>query len=47
MGVDAVVTGKISQDEAGNYVISYQLIDIVRGQLTQGRQKGFRMGNWC
>lgn len=40
MGVDALVTGKISRAENGSYLIEYQLIDIVRGQLTGGKSKG-------
>ena len=43
-GVDALVTGRISQDSAGNYVINYQLIDIVRGQLTKGGTKSVEEG---
>ncbi|MFV0450591.1 MAG: Tol-Pal system beta propeller repeat protein TolB [Vibrio sp.] len=39
VGVDALLTGSISQNAEGNYVISYQLIDVVRGQLTQGQGK--------
>jgi TolB protein len=39
LGVDALVTGSITQDAAGNYVINYQLVDVVRGQLTQGQSK--------
>lgn len=39
VGVDALLTGSITQNAEGNYVISYQLIDVVRGQLTQGQGK--------
>ncbi|WP_038176857.1 Tol-Pal system beta propeller repeat protein TolB [Vibrio pacinii] len=39
LGVDALVTGSITQDAEGNYVINYQLVDVVRGQLTQGQSK--------
>ncbi|WP_443088787.1 Tol-Pal system beta propeller repeat protein TolB [Vibrio sp. M250220] len=39
LGVDALVTGSISQDAKGDYVINYQLVDVVRGQLTQGQSK--------
>lgn len=39
IGVDALVTGSISQNAEGNYVINYQLVDVVRGQLTQGQSK--------
>lgn len=40
MGVDALVTGTISPTPDGKYLINYQLIDIVRGQLTGGQSKG-------
>lgn len=39
LGVDALVTGSISQNAEGDYVINYQLVDVVRGQLTQGQSK--------
>jgi len=39
LGVDALVTGSISQTPEGDYVINYQLVDVVRGQLTQGQSK--------
>lgn len=39
LGVDALLTGTISQNAEGNYVINYQLVDVVRGQLTQGQSK--------
>ncbi|WP_425609109.1 Tol-Pal system beta propeller repeat protein TolB [Vibrio europaeus] len=39
LGVDALVTGSISQNAEGNYVVNYQLVDVVRGQLTQGQSK--------
>jgi len=38
-GVDALLTGSITQNAEGNYVINYQLVDVVRGQLTQGQNK--------
>ncbi|SFP75644.1 Tol-Pal system beta propeller repeat protein TolB [Enterovibrio norvegicus] len=40
LGVDALVTGKISPTPDGKYLIEYQLIDVVRGQLTGGTSKG-------
>lgn len=40
MGVDALVTGTVSPTADGRYQIEYQLIDIVRGQLTGGQSKG-------
>ncbi|MEZ9232552.1 Tol-Pal system beta propeller repeat protein TolB [Vibrio amylolyticus] len=39
LGVDSLLTGTISQGEGDNYVINYQLVDVVRGQLTQGQSK--------
>ncbi|MBF4328248.1 Tol-Pal system protein TolB, partial [Vibrio anguillarum] len=39
IGVDALLTGSITQNAEGNYVINYQLVDVVRGQLTQGQSK--------
>lgn len=39
LGVDALVTGSITLNAEGNYVINYQLVDVVRGQLTQGQSK--------
>jgi TolB protein len=39
LGVDSLLTGTISQDAQGNYVIHYQLIDVIRGQLTGGQSK--------
>ncbi|ANU35973.1 Tol-Pal system beta propeller repeat protein TolB [Vibrio scophthalmi] len=39
LGVDSLLTGSITQDAKGDYVINYQLVDVVRGQLTQGQSK--------
>lgn len=33
LGVDSLLTGSITQDATGNYIINYQLIDIVRAQM--------------
>ena len=44
MGVDALVTGKVSLNADGNYVIHYQLVDVVRGQLTSGESRGLENG---
>ncbi|WP_087026128.1 Tol-Pal system beta propeller repeat protein TolB [Thaumasiovibrio subtropicus] len=35
LGVDALLTGTVTKQD-GNYVINYQLVDMVRGQLTGG-----------
>lgn len=39
IGVDSVVTGTIKPTDDGQYEISYQLSDIVRGQLNNGQSK--------
>ncbi|MCJ2377899.1 Tol-Pal system beta propeller repeat protein TolB [Vibrio sp. ZSDZ34] len=39
IGVDALLTGTITLNAENNYVIQYQLIDVVRGQLTGGKSK--------
>lgn len=39
LGVDSLLTGSITQDAQGNYVIRYQLVDVIRGQLTKGQSK--------
>lgn len=39
LGVDALLTGSIKKNEQGNYVMNYQLVDVVRGQLTGGNSK--------
>ncbi|WP_027253432.1 Tol-Pal system beta propeller repeat protein TolB [Photobacterium halotolerans] len=44
LGVDALVTGTVSKNADGNYVINYQLIDVVRGQLTNGESRGLEDG---
>lgn len=39
IGVDALLTGSITLNQQGNYVINYQLVDVIRGQLTQGQSR--------
>ncbi|MGX9415814.1 Tol-Pal system beta propeller repeat protein TolB [Vibrio sp. RC27] len=40
IGVESLLTGAISVNEKGEYVIRYQLIDIVAGQLGEHERKG-------
>ena len=35
--VEAIVVGKVTQQTGGRYLISYELIDIYRGQITGGQ----------
>ncbi|EJN6826371.1 translocation protein TolB [Vibrio cidicii] len=44
LGVDTLVTGSISQNEKGEYVVRYQLIDVVRGMLTNGQSRALEDG---
>lgn len=39
VGVDSLLTGSITVNEAGDYVIRYQLIDVISGQLSQSETK--------
>ena len=39
LGVDSLLTGSITQNAAGDYVVRYQLVDVIRGQLTKGQSK--------
>ncbi|WP_282437130.1 Tol-Pal system beta propeller repeat protein TolB [Vibrio amylolyticus] len=39
VGVDSLLTGTISKGEGDNYIVNYQLVDVIRGQLTQGQSR--------
>ncbi|MEF1308967.1 Tol-Pal system beta propeller repeat protein TolB [Vibrio mytili] len=40
LGVDALLTGTVTKNDQNDYVVNYQLIDVVRGQLTAGQSQG-------
>ncbi len=44
LGVDSLLTGSIRKEPTGNYTINYQLVDVVRGQLTGGDSKALQDG---
>lgn len=39
LGVEAIVIGTVTQQPAGRYLISYELIDVLRGQITGGQKR--------
>jgi TolB protein len=44
LGVDTVLVGSIEQQTADKYIVSYQLIDILKGQLDGGKAKVLKEG---
>jgi TolB protein len=39
IGVDSLLTGSVSMNKEGNYVIRYQLVDIISGQLGKSERR--------
>ncbi|MFC3034053.1 Tol-Pal system beta propeller repeat protein TolB [Pseudoalteromonas fenneropenaei] len=38
-GVEAIVVGTVTQQPAGRYLVKYELIDVIRGQITGGQTR--------
>ena len=38
-GVEAIVVGEVSEASIGRYLINYQLVDVIRGQITGGQSQ--------
>ncbi|TMO79208.1 translocation protein TolB, partial [Pseudoalteromonas ruthenica] len=36
-GVEAILVGKVEQQSGGRYLVKYELIDVIRGQITGGQ----------
>lgn len=43
-GVDTILVGSIEQDSADRYLVSYELIDVLRGQMTGGKSQVLKNG---
>ncbi len=38
-GVEVIIVGEISESSIGRYLVNYQLIDVIRGQITGGHSQ--------
>ena len=43
-GIDTVLVGTVEQQAGGKYKVSYELVDVLRGQATGGKSKGMSNG---
>ncbi len=43
-GVEAIVVGSVEQQSAGRYLVSFELIDVLRGQITGGETRVLNNG---
>ncbi|MDF2177202.1 Tol-Pal system beta propeller repeat protein TolB [Aliiglaciecola sp. CAU 1673] len=44
-GIEAIVVGTIEEQSVNRYLVSFELIDVVRGQITGGRNRGSQLVN--
>ncbi|MFY8272601.1 Tol-Pal system beta propeller repeat protein TolB [Pseudoalteromonas sp. SSDWG2] len=43
-GVEAIVVGSVEQQSAGRYLVNFELIDVLRGQITGGQTRVLQNG---
>lgn len=43
-GADTILVGTIEQESVDRYVVTYELIDVLRGQVTKGQNKSLKNG---
>ncbi|WP_371189586.1 Tol-Pal system beta propeller repeat protein TolB [Thalassotalea maritima] len=44
LGVEALIMGEVEQASDGRYLISFKLVDVIRGQMTGGEGKALQNG---